>query len=146
MLISGLAAPFLHVLSSVPWTTCLEIFIIFRVVSFFGLFWHVEFKLALFLVSYTSKSTVVTIGNTIRNSAFFHTTWFLLFFIFIIANIHYFLKHHSLIGIITSTVFCLTYKLTYYLTPNGHFSGHTAPLTYRCFIFYLFNRYTYWIF
>jgi len=32
------------------------------------------------------------------------------------------------------------------LTPNGHFSGRTAPLTYRCFIFYLFNRYTYWIF
>jgi hypothetical protein len=33
-----------------------------------------------------------------------------------------------------------------HLTPNGHFSGRTAPLTYRCCIFYLFNRYTYWIF
>jgi hypothetical protein len=30
-----------------------------------------------------------------------------------------------------------------HLTPNGHFSGHTAPLTYRCCIFYLFNIYTY---
>jgi hypothetical protein len=30
------------------------------------------------------------------------------------------------------------------LTPNGHFSGRTAPLTYRrCIFFYLFNRYTY---
>jgi hypothetical protein len=28
-----------------------------------------------------------------------------------------------------------------HLTPN--FSGRTAPLTYRCCIFYLFNRYTY---
>jgi hypothetical protein len=34
-----------------------------------------------------------------------------------------------------------------HLTPNGHFSGRTAPLTYRCCIFfYLFNRYMYWIF
>jgi hypothetical protein len=34
-----------------------------------------------------------------------------------------------------------------HLTPNDHFSGRTAPLTYRCCIFfYLFNRYTYWIF
>ena len=33
-----------------------------------------------------------------------------------------------------------------HLTPNGHFSGHTTPLTYRCCIFYLFNRYRYWIF
>jgi hypothetical protein len=33
-----------------------------------------------------------------------------------------------------------------HLTPNGHFSGRTAPLTYRCSIFYLFNKYTYWIF
>jgi hypothetical protein len=33
-----------------------------------------------------------------------------------------------------------------HLTPNGHFSGRTAPLTYRCRIFYFFNRYTYWIF
>ena len=31
-----------------------------------------------------------------------------------------------------------------HLTPNGHFSGRTAPLTYRCCIFYLFNIYTYW--
>jgi hypothetical protein len=30
-----------------------------------------------------------------------------------------------------------------HLTPNGHFSGRTAPLTYRCYIFYLFNSYTY---
>jgi hypothetical protein len=30
-----------------------------------------------------------------------------------------------------------------HLTPNGHFSGRTAPLTYRCCIFYLFNKYTY---
>ena len=30
-----------------------------------------------------------------------------------------------------------------HLTPNGHFSGRTAPLTYKCCIFYLFNRYTY---
>jgi hypothetical protein len=29
-----------------------------------------------------------------------------------------------------------------HLTPNGHFSGRTAPLTYRRCIFYLFNRYT----
>jgi hypothetical protein len=33
-----------------------------------------------------------------------------------------------------------------HLTPNGHFSGRTAPLTYRCCIFYLINRYTYRIF
>jgi len=33
-----------------------------------------------------------------------------------------------------------------YLTPNGHFSGRTAPLTYRYCIFYLFNKCTYWIF
>jgi len=32
------------------------------------------------------------------------------------------------------------------LTPNGHFNGRTAPLTYRCCIFNLFNTYTYWIF
>ena len=37
-------------------------------------------------------------------------------------------------------------KAINHLTPNGHFSGRTAPLTYRCCIFYLFNRYTYWIF
>jgi hypothetical protein len=31
-----------------------------------------------------------------------------------------------------------------HLTPNGHFSGPTAPLTYICCIFfYLFNRNTY---
>jgi len=30
-----------------------------------------------------------------------------------------------------------------HLTPNCHFSGRTAPLTYRCCILYLFNRYTY---
>jgi len=29
------------------------------------------------------------------------------------------------------------------LTPNDHFSGRTAPLTSRCRIFYLFNKYTY---
>jgi hypothetical protein len=33
-----------------------------------------------------------------------------------------------------------------HLMPNDHFSGRTAPLMYRCCIFYLFNRYTYWIF
>ena len=33
-----------------------------------------------------------------------------------------------------------------HLTPNDHFSGRTAPLTYRFCIFYLFNKYTYWIF
>jgi hypothetical protein len=33
-----------------------------------------------------------------------------------------------------------------HLTPNDHFSGRTAPLTSRCCIFYLFNKYTYWIF
>jgi hypothetical protein len=30
-----------------------------------------------------------------------------------------------------------------HLTPNGHFSSRIAPLTYRCCIFYLFNKYTY---
>ena len=30
-----------------------------------------------------------------------------------------------------------------HLTPNDHFSGLTAPLTSRCCIFYLFNKYTY---
>jgi hypothetical protein len=39
--------------------------------------------------------------------------------------------------------FCILFN---HLTPNGHFSGRTALLTYRCCIFYLFNRYTYWIF
>jgi hypothetical protein len=33
-----------------------------------------------------------------------------------------------------------------HLMPNGHFSGRTAPQTYKCCIFYLFNKYTYWIF
>jgi hypothetical protein len=33
-----------------------------------------------------------------------------------------------------------------HLTPNGHFSGRTEPLTYRCCIIYLFKKYTYWIF
>jgi tRNA A37 threonylcarbamoyladenosine dehydratase len=33
-----------------------------------------------------------------------------------------------------------------HLTPNGHFSGRTAPLTSRRFIFYLINKYTYQIF
>jgi hypothetical protein len=33
-----------------------------------------------------------------------------------------------------------------HLTLNGHFSGRTAPLTYRCSIFYLFSSYTFWIF
>jgi hypothetical protein len=27
---------------------------------------------------------------------------------------------------------------SYHLTPNGHFSGRTAPLTYRCCIFFFF--------
>jgi hypothetical protein len=26
-----------------------------------------------------------------------------------------------------------------HLTPNGHFSGRTAPLTYRCFIFFIYS-------
>jgi hypothetical protein len=33
--------------------------------------------------------------------------------------------------------------LVNHLTPNGHFRGRTAPLTYRLCIFYLFNKYTY---
>jgi len=37
-------------------------------------------------------------------------------------------------------------RLFNHLTPNGHFSGRTAPLPYRYCIFYLFNRYRYWIF
>ena len=43
----------------------------------------------------------------------------------------YIVKHNSIIDFIN------------HLTPNGHFSGPTAPLTYRCCIFYLFNKYTY---
>jgi hypothetical protein len=39
----------------------------------------------------------------------------------------------------------LVRKQINHLTPNGHFSGRTTPLTYRCCIFYLFNKYTYWI-
>jgi len=27
-----------------------------------------------------------------------------------------------------------------HLTPNAHFNGLTSPLTYRCCIFYLFNK------
>ena len=27
----------------------------------------------------------------------------------------------------------------YHLTPNGHFSGPTAPLTYRCCIFFIYS-------
>ena len=30
-----------------------------------------------------------------------------------------------------------------HLKPNDQFSGCAAPLTYRCCIFYLFNKYTY---
>jgi len=30
-----------------------------------------------------------------------------------------------------------------HLTPNDNFSGRTTPLTSRCCIFYLFNKYTY---
>jgi hypothetical protein len=30
-----------------------------------------------------------------------------------------------------------------HLAPNGHFSGRTTPLTYKCYILYLFNKYTY---
>ena len=30
-----------------------------------------------------------------------------------------------------------------HLTPNDHFSGRTAPLTFRCCIIYLFNKYRY---
>jgi hypothetical protein len=37
-------------------------------------------------------------------------------------------------------------RIVNHLTPNDHFSGRTAPLTYRGCIFYLFNKYTYWIF
>jgi hypothetical protein len=36
-----------------------------------------------------------------------------------------------------------TGKATNHLTPNGHFSGRTAPLTYRCFIFFLFIQQLY---
>ena len=37
------------------------------------------------------------------------------------------------------------FKNLNHLTPNDHFSGRTAPLTYSCCMFYSFNRYTYWI-
>jgi hypothetical protein len=39
--------------------------------------------------------------------------------------------------------------MTCYFLGGAHsrlWDGRTAPLTYRCCIFYLFNRYTYWIF
>jgi hypothetical protein len=34
----------------------------------------------------------------------------------------------------------IQYSVLNHLTPNGHFSGRTVLLTYRCCIFYLFNR------
>jgi hypothetical protein len=40
----------------------------------------------------------------------------------------------------------ITVGVISHLTPNGHFSSRTAPLTYRFCIFYLFNTYMYWIF
>jgi len=42
--------------------------------------------------------------------------------------------------------FCYEAWSVNHFTPNGHFSGRTAPLTYMCWFFFLFNRYTYWIF
>jgi hypothetical protein len=53
--------------------------------------------------------------------------------------------HSSPTDVNTLTILCALNRLNH-LTPNGHFSGRTAPLTYRCCIFYLFNKYTYWIF
>ena len=41
---------------------------------------------------------------------------------------------------------CLLKHVINHLMPNDHLSGRTAPLTYRCCIFYLFKRHTYWIF
>jgi len=41
--------------------------------------------------------------------------------------------------------FCISGPFNH-LTPNDHFSGRTAPLTSRCCFFYLFNKYTYWLF
>jgi len=42
---------------------------------------------------------------------------------------------------------CLKHRpVINHLTPNDHFSGRTALLTYRCYNFYSFNKYTYWIF
>ena len=35
--------------------------------------------------------------------------------------------------------FLLLRKLINHLTPNGHFSGRTAPLTYRCCIFFIYS-------
>jgi hypothetical protein len=48
-------------------------------------------------------------------------------------------------GSIPDSIIAIVHWLNH-LTPNGHFSGRTAPLTNRCSIFYLFDRYTYWIF
>jgi len=31
------------------------------------------------------------------------------------------------------------YSIINHLTPNGHFSGRTAPLTYRCYIFFIYS-------
>ena len=45
-------------------------------------------------------------------------------------------------GMLVETRRC-TVLFINHLTPNFHFSGRTAPLTYRCCIFYLFNRYPY---
>jgi hypothetical protein len=59
------------------------------------------------------------------------------------------------VSISTSAVFvlkktsCLSLQIFFFffflnhLTPNGHFIGRTAQLTYRSCIFYLFNRYKY---
>jgi hypothetical protein len=33
------------------------------------------------------------------------------------------------------------YRDLNHLTPNGHFSGRTAPLTYRCCILYIYSTY-----
>ena len=49
----------------------------------------------------------------------------------------------SVFNLLTETI--IRYSINH-LTPKGHFSGRTAPRTYRCCIFYLFNKYTYWIF
>jgi hypothetical protein len=66
-----------------------------------------------------------------------------------------FTSSKAIITLATATIFFLIVKVFLYnatkfsefpfnhLTPNGHFSGRTAPLTYRCSIFYLFNKYTY---
>jgi hypothetical protein len=46
-------------------------------------------------------------------------------------------------GIRWCVIYTIKKSLINHLTPNGHFSGRTAPLTYRCLIFYLFNTYMY---